>query len=137
MNLEVRVKELEEELEKYKLRVNELEQELEKRKRKMPKGGNVHKEASICCRNGESSILFRRKLINSLEKFKSKVDTGKVDKNGKGYTDWKKAMEFARNDKYIKAYAKQAGVQITARNLDRWYKYYVTHEIQLNTSKKK
>ncbi|HHQ5621064.1 TPA: hypothetical protein ACSRFI_004072 [Clostridioides difficile] len=136
MNLEARVKELEAELEKYKMRVEELEVELEKRKN-MPKGGNTHK-VPITVVNGDlnNSILSRRNLVNSLEGFMSKVEN-KVNRSGKSYKDWKKAMEFARKDKYIKKYAKEANVQITARNLERWYKYYVTNEIKLNTSKKK
>lgn len=134
MNLEERVKELEAELEKYKMRVKELEAELSKKK-KMPKGGNVHKTPKILEGKEDSSILSRRKFINSLEKFMSKAE-GKVDKNGKGYTCWKEAVKFAKQDKYIKKYTKEAGVQITARNLERWYKHYVTHEIELNTSKK-
>lgn len=141
MNLEARIKELEEELEKYKLRVKELESELEKRK-KMPKGGNTHvipSNITITKVRGKkketmAGILFMHKLRASLNEFMSKVET-RVNKSGREYRDWRKAMEFAKSDENIKLYASAVNVQITHKNLERWYKCHVTREITLNTTK--
>ncbi|MCI6669013.1 MAG: hypothetical protein MSH12_12750 [Romboutsia timonensis] len=105
--LEAKVKELEE----AKLRIKELELQLSK-KMKMPKGGNTHKVPN-------SSILFKC----SLRTFMDKVEV-KKNINGKEYKDWKKAMQYAKSDSYIQDYAKKYNVQITQRNLERWYKHY-------------
>ncbi len=134
-----KIKELEAELKKYKERVAELEAQVEIRKKRMPNGGNTHKVpvglAFPNCSGPRDIEQSERLFRNSLRRFMD-LSESKVYKSGKGYICWKKAMEFARKDKYIKQYAKVAGVQITARNVERWYKHYVTHEIQLNTSKK-
>lgn len=141
IHLGERIKELEAEVEKYKERVAELEAELERRKKKgMPRGGNTHKIpkglVSVTATGGSEKrdIMYslanlRTSLISFME-----LSEHKVSKTGKEYISWKKAMEYAKKDMYIKKYAKQAGVQITARNLVRWYKYHVTNEIELNTS---
>uniref|UniRef100_UPI00319E2AC2 hypothetical protein n=1 Tax=Clostridioides difficile TaxID=1496 RepID=UPI00319E2AC2 len=124
---------------KYKMRVEELEVELSKKK-KMPKGGNVHAvPGTITKVRGKKietipGILFMHKLRVSLKEFMSKVEP-RVDRNGRKYNDWRKAMEFAKSDENIKLYASAMDVQITHRNLERWYKYHVTREITLNTTK--
>ncbi|MCP8421212.1 hypothetical protein NMF54_18885 [Clostridioides difficile] len=121
INLEDRVKELEAELEEARLKIQELEAKLSNKKQ-MPKGGNVHVWGGVL-------------MKAHLNVFMSKVEI-KVNKNGKEYKDWRKAMEYAKNDSVIKDYAKKANVQITQKNLERWYKAYNNQiKLKIKTSR--